>query len=102
MASSVHKVGEDSVSTRGILFVIPLAERNGATTALLHFLRWFKVNGRRPFSILVAQDGELTSEYAKLAETWAVDRSHWCPGGLRARGLRALGLGRWAQSAERA
>jgi glycosyltransferase involved in cell wall biosynthesis len=88
--------------TSGILFVIPLGERNGATTAMLHFLRWFKANGRRPFSILVAQDGELVSEYEKLADTWAADRSHWCPGGLRAQGLRALGLGRWAESAFRA
>ena len=102
MSSSVHKVGEDSVSTRGILFVIPLGERNGATTSLLHFLRWFKANGRRPFSILVARDGELTSEYAKLADTWPADRSHWCPGGTRARVLRSLGLGEWAQSGERA
>jgi hypothetical protein len=90
------------VSKRGILFLIPLGERNGATTVLLHFLRWFKANGRRPFSILLAQDGELTSEYVKLADTWAADRSHWCPGGARARGLKALGLGRWAQRSEQA
>jgi glycosyltransferase involved in cell wall biosynthesis len=90
------------MSTRGISFIVPLGERNGATTALLHFLSWFKANGRRPFSILVAQDGEFISEYEKLSDTWAADRSHWCPGGLRAQGLRALGLGRWAQHAERA
>jgi glycosyltransferase involved in cell wall biosynthesis len=90
------------MSTRGVSFVIPLGERNGATTVLLSFLRWFKTNGRRPFSILVAEDGELISEYEKLTDTWAADRSHWCPGGLRARGLGALGLGRWAQRAERA
>ena len=90
------------MSTRGVSFIIPLGDRNGATTALLHFLRWFKANGRRPFSILVAQDGELINEYGKLADTWTADRSHWCPGGLRAQGLGALGLGRWAQRAERA
>jgi glycosyltransferase involved in cell wall biosynthesis len=101
-SSGRSRVAEDSVSTRGISFVIPLGERNGATTALLHFLRWFKANGRRPFSILAAQDGELISEYGKLADTWTADRSHWCPGGLRAQGLGALGLGRWAQRAERA
>jgi glycosyltransferase involved in cell wall biosynthesis len=90
------------MSTRGVSFIIPLGERNGATTALLYFLRWFKANGRRPFSILVAEDGELISEYRKLADTRTADRSHWCPGGLRAQGLGALGLGRWAQRAERA
>ncbi len=88
------------MSTREVLFIIPLGERNGATTALLHFLRWFKANGRRPFSILVAEDGELISEYRKLADTWTADSSHWRPRGLMARGLRKLGLGRWAQRAE--
>ena len=90
------------MSRRGVSFIVPLGERNGATTALLYFLRWFKANGKRPFSILVAHDGEIISEYGKLADTWAADRSHWCPGGLRAQGLGALGLGRWVQSAERA
>src|SRR5690242_7717778 len=87
---------------RGISFIIPIGARNGATNALLHFLRWFKANSERPFSILVAQDGELISEYQKLARTYIADSSKWCPGGLRAQGLGALGLKSWAQRAERA
>ena len=65
----------------GILFVSNDATRTGAPIALLHFLRWYKKNGQRPFSILFGEGGELTPDFAQLAETWATDRSHWCPGG---------------------
>jgi len=89
---------------RGILFVSHLATRNGAPIMLLHFLRWLRENGERPFSILVddGTGGALLAEYAKVADTWAADTSRWCPGGLRSQVLTAVGLGSWAKRAEKA
>jgi glycosyltransferase involved in cell wall biosynthesis len=81
----------------GILFVSNDATRTGAPIALLHFLRWYKKNGHRPFSILLGESGELTSDFAQLTDTWATDRSHWCPGGTRAQLLSKAGLGWWAR-----
>lgn len=85
----------------GILFVLPLGERNGATTSLLHLAGWYKANGWRPFSSLFASGGEIVADYAKLAETWAIDSSHWCPGGTRTRVLKSIGLGGLAAVAEK-
>jgi glycosyltransferase involved in cell wall biosynthesis len=83
-----------------ILFVSHDASRTGAPRALLHFLRWFKKNSRRPFSILLGADGDLTPEFEELAETWSLDRSRWCPGGRRSVLLSKVGLSWWARRAE--
>lgn len=85
---------------RGILFVSHDACRAGAQIELLHFLRWFKKKCGRPFSILLPSDGELSKDFSEIAETWAIDRSRWCPGGARARTLRFVGLGARARRAE--
>ena len=85
----------------GILFVSHDATRAGAPIALLHFLRWFKTNGNRPFSVLPG-GGELVADFEKLADTWPIDRSRWCPGGRRAQLLSALGLGARARQAHQA
>jgi hypothetical protein len=87
-------------AARSILFVSHDASRSGAPIALLHFLRWFKANGSRPFSILLASGGEMIPAFAELAETWSIDQSHWCPGGLRTSLLNSIGLGKWARRAE--
>jgi glycosyltransferase involved in cell wall biosynthesis len=87
-------------ASRGILFVAHDASRTGAPIALLHFLRWFKKNGNRPFSVLLPSDGELFPVFAELSETWAIDRSRWCPGGMRRSLLGGIGLGGWARRFE--
>lgn len=84
----------------GVLFVSHDACRAGAQIELLHFMRWFKRHSGRPFSILIPSDGELSREFAEIAETWAIDHSHWCPGGMRARALQFVGLGAVARRAE--
>ena len=78
-----------------------VAERNGAAIALLRFLRWFKMNSRRPFSVLLGEGGELTGEFADLSRTWAAGNSHWCPGGLRSQVMGAVGFEALARRAER-
>ena len=80
---------------RGILFVSHDATRTGAPIAILHFLRWFKKHSNRSFSILLGSSGELNAEFEQLADTYSIDRSHWCPGGRRAQLLGAMGLGAW-------
>jgi len=84
----------------GILFVSHDAMRTGAPIALLHFLRWFKTNSSRPFSVLLGRGGELVADFEEVAATWSIDRSHWCPGGIRECLLTAAGLGDWARRAE--
>ena len=71
------------MATQGILFVSHDATRTGAPIALLHFLRWFKKNSKRPFSVLLGGGGELVADFEELADTWSIDRSHWRPGALR-------------------
>ena len=88
------------VVPRGILFVSHHASRSGAPIALLHFLRWFKKNGSRPFSILLPTDGELTPAFAELAETWSIGRSRWRPDALRTNLLIWAGRSAWARRAE--
>jgi glycosyltransferase involved in cell wall biosynthesis len=90
------------VASRGILFVTHDASRTGAPIALLHFLRWFKKNSNRPFSIMLPSDGDLSPAFAELAETWSIDRSHWCPAGMRTSLLNGLGLGAQARRFEMA
>jgi glycosyltransferase involved in cell wall biosynthesis len=85
---------------RGVLFIGHDASRAGAQIELLHFLRWFKRNGNRPFSILLGGGGELFSEFQGLAETWSMDRSHWHQDALRTHILAGVGLGKWAKRAE--
>lgn len=91
-----------SRSEPGILFVHEGAARNGAAMSLLHFSRWFKANSSRPFSLVFALGGEIEKEFQDLAPTWADERCHWFPGGLRAQAMRAIDLGSLAQRAERA
>jgi glycosyltransferase involved in cell wall biosynthesis len=85
----------------GVLFVGHEATRSGAPIALLHFLRWYKKNGGRPFSVLLCTGGEITGEFEAVAETWVAERSHWIPGGTRAQILRGLGMSGWAGRAEK-
>ena len=84
----------------GILFVGHDATRTGAPTNLLHFLRWFRRNGNRPFSILLGGDGDLITGYEELAETWSMARSHWHPYSRWTQLFAAFGLGQWALRAE--
>ena len=81
--------------------MLPLAQRNGATTSLLHFTRWFKANSGRPFAILLAEGGELVADCEKLTDAWPADLSHWRPMSIKSRALRKIGLGGWAHAAER-
>ena len=67
---------------------------------LLHFLRWYKKNGNRPFSIFLGRDGELTPDFEDLAHTWALNRGHWHRYSLQTRFLFAAGFGEWARRAE--
>jgi glycosyltransferase involved in cell wall biosynthesis len=90
------------VTTQHILFVSHDATRTGAPIELLHFLRWFKKNSERPFSILLGRGGELVADFEELADTWSIDRSCWRREALRARLLFAAGLGAWARRAEAA
>jgi len=85
-----------------VLFVSHWASRSGASIALLRFLRWFKTNGNRPFSILLPSDGELTPAFTELAETWSIDRGRGRPGRLPTSVLNRVGLGAWAQRYETA
>jgi glycosyltransferase involved in cell wall biosynthesis len=87
---------------RGILFIGHDAARAGAQIELLHFLRWFKKNGNRPFAILMGDDGELTNDFQALADTWALNRSRWRPDALRTKLLAAAGREIWARNAEAA
>src|ERR1700730_8063766 len=86
----------------GILFVNHVAARNGAAMMLLHFLRWLKRNGDRPFSTLFVGGGELEAEFAAASDTWVASEGHWCPGGLRSQAARATGLTALSRAAERA
>src|SRR5882724_2205247 len=88
------------MTARAILFVSHDATRTGAPIALLHFLRWFKRNGNRAFSVLLGSGGELVSDFQELAPTWSLDWSHWRPGTLRAQLLNKGQLGAWARHAE--
>jgi glycosyltransferase involved in cell wall biosynthesis len=90
------------MAERSVLFVGHDASRAGAQIELLHFLRWFKKNGNRPFSILLGAGGELLSEFQGLADTWSMDRSHWHQDALRTHILMGFGLGKWAHRAEAA
>lgn len=89
-----------SSATKNILFVSHDATRTGAPIALLHFLRWFKKNSNRPFSVLLGHGGELTADFEQLAETWSIDHSSWRPEALRTGLLAAMGLRAWARRAE--
>lgn len=89
-------------SCKGVLFVSHEATRTGAPIALLHFLRWFKKNSNRPFSILVPSGGELVAEFRDIAQTWLADQGRWRRGGVPARVLAGAGMRRLARRAERA
>jgi glycosyltransferase involved in cell wall biosynthesis len=88
------------MATHPILFVSHDGTRTGAPMALLHFLRWFKRNSDRPFSVLLGRGGELVAEFEELADTWSMDRSCWRREALRTRVLFAAGLGAWARRAQ--
>src|SRR6266853_56528 len=87
-------------SPRGILFVSHDATRTGAPIALLHFLRWFRANASRAFSVVLGSGGELVGEFEELAPTWSLDWSHWRAGTLRTQLLNKARLGAWARRAE--
>src|ERR1019366_4949435 len=79
-----------------ILFVSHDATRTGAPIELLHFLRWFKKNSERPFSILLGRGGELVADFEELADTWSIDRSCWRREALRARRAEVADARRFA------
>jgi glycosyltransferase involved in cell wall biosynthesis len=87
---------------RGVLFVGHEATRTGAPIALLHFLRWLKKNGKRPFAMILAEGGELTPEFEALGEVWCRERGVWSARGLRRRALGAAGFRDLGQRLERA
>ena len=76
------------------------AARAGAQIELLHLLRWYKVNGNRPFSVLLGASGELLSGFEELADTWSLDSSHWHSFTRWSNVLATVGLGAWARRAE--
>lgn len=84
----------------GLLFVSHDATRTGAPMALLHFLRWYKRNGDRPFAVLLPKEGELLPDFEEVADTWPIDRSRWSSGGRRAFFLNRIGLGALARRTE--
>ena len=88
------------MTARGILFLGHDAVRAGAQIELLHFLRWFRKNGNRPFSVLLGGGGELEPDFQELADTWSIDLSRWGPDTLWTHILVAVGLGTWAHRAE--
>jgi glycosyltransferase involved in cell wall biosynthesis len=90
----------DARAPRGILFVSHDATRTGAPIALLHFLRWFRANASRAFSVVLGSGGELVGEFEELAPTWSLDWSHWRAGTLRTQLLKKARLGAWARRAE--
>ena len=90
------------MAAHGILFVSHDATRTGAPIALLHFLRWFKGNGNRPFSVLLGSGGELVADFEELAPTWSLDGSRWGPTTLWTQLLNKARLGAWARRAEAA
>jgi len=88
------------VTGRGIVFVSHDATRTGAPIALLQFLRWFKKNGNRPFSVLFGAGGDLAGEFEELTDTCFIDRGQWRRDALRTRFLIAAQLGAWTRFAE--
>ena len=90
------------MAAHGILFVSHDATRTGAPIALLHFLRWFKREGNRPFSVLLGGSGELVADFEELAPTWSLDWSRWGPATLWTQLLNKARLGGWARRAEAA
>lgn len=89
-----------SHSSAHVLFVSHDATRTGAPIELLHFLRWFKRNGKHPFSVLLGGDGELVPKFEELADTWCIDCSRWRRHALRTRVLMTARLGSLARRAE--
>jgi glycosyltransferase involved in cell wall biosynthesis len=90
------------VARHPILFVSHEATRTGAPIELLHFLRWFKRNSDRRFSVLLGRGGVLFGDFEELADTWSIDRSCWRSGARGARLLSEARLGAWARRAEAA
>ena len=52
-----------------IAFLSHEASRTGAPTMFLHLIRWFKINHKEPFIILIKKDGPLSEEFRKQAKT---------------------------------
>jgi hypothetical protein len=55
------------------------SKKHSAPMNLLYFLRWFKKNSNRPFSILLGNGGKLVADFEELAETWSMDRGQGIP-----------------------
>jgi glycosyltransferase involved in cell wall biosynthesis len=89
-----------SETERAILFVGHEATRTGAPIELLHFLRWFKKHGNRPFSILLDRGGELAGAFEQLGDSCLMERGSWSPERRSIRMLRHAGLGALALRAE--
>lgn len=84
-----------------VLFIHQAPTRNGAPMALLHLLRWFREHVKWPFSLLLAQGGDIVDQFENVAPTMVADKSRWCPGGTRSRATTACGLGSFARLAEK-
>lgn len=84
----------------GVLFISHDATRTGAPTNLLHFLRWYKTNGRRPISVVLGGDGELLPAFQELGDVYLLGRSRWRRDAFRARALGRVGLGELARRQE--
>ena len=54
-----------------ILFVTREAARTGSPLNLLRFLRWLRMNTAQEFEVLVAKDGPLVADFAKLGPVHA-------------------------------
>jgi glycosyltransferase involved in cell wall biosynthesis len=91
-------MGAHNRSDAGVLFISHEATRTGAPIALLHILRYFRAKSDRPCAVLLPGGGELVSAFEEIAPTYVAERSHWCPGGIRAGVARVVGMGKWAQA----
>lgn len=95
-------LGNRMTHRNGVLFVHQAATRNGAPIVLLHILRWLRSNGKRPFSILLSQSGDLINEFGATANVWVAESGHWHPSRFRSRAMHAFGLERFCLRIERA
>ncbi len=76
-----------------ILFISNSASRSGAPIALLNFLKWLRKHTLHQFAVVLAKDGDLRCEFAKVAKT--VVYGDIMPGvrrGLLGRFLRKIGV----------
>jgi glycosyltransferase involved in cell wall biosynthesis len=84
------------VSHARILFVSHEASRTGAPILLLNLMQWIRKHTSWDMDLLLADGGELTSEFAKLGNTFVLPpwSAEWKPGAVRARLARRRILSR--------